>query len=314
LRDPDQFKADSFRRVARKHEGKAYSVIMGRLKDEDAMTEQAYRYDRDIWTASEARGHCEDHDGSFEPASEVDVLSIQLENREVRTLHDWRSVHMPELRVIEDADAGQSVIEGYAAVFGQWSENLGGFVELIRPGAFTKTIQEADVRALWNHNAEQVLGRTKNRTLELSEDALGLRYRLRPPDTQAGRDAVASIRRGDVDQSSFGFETIRDEWSDEEVVGGWLYRRELIEVKLYDVSPVTFPAYPQTSVAVRAKIRSHAECLPAQAGGNEGNEGNEGRTSAPGQAPHPENEADQAAARARLELARRRIEIAEKEL
>lgn len=70
LRDPDDFEEDSFKRTSRESDGKKYSVIMGRLKGEDTLTEQAYRYDKDVWEADEAKSHCDDHDGKFEPASE----------------------------------------------------------------------------------------------------------------------------------------------------------------------------------------------------------------------------------------------------
>lgn len=76
LRDPDDFQKDSFRRYTRKHKGKAYSVIAGRLKGEDSMTEQAFRYKKDVWDAADARAHCKDHDGSFEAASESSIESL----------------------------------------------------------------------------------------------------------------------------------------------------------------------------------------------------------------------------------------------
>jgi HK97 family phage prohead protease len=159
-----------------------------------------------------------------------------------------RCYHASKLRawLIE----GQSpVISGYAAVFNRPSEDLGGFVELIQPGAFAETIKTADIRALWQHDPAIVLGRTKNGTLRLEEDAVGLRIEIDAPDTQGGRDAVASIQRGDVDQMSFGFEVVREAWEQ-----GAPVKRTLVELKLFDVSPVTFPAYPQTSVAVRQHI------------------------------------------------------------
>ena len=148
-----------------------------------------------------------------------------------------------EMRV--DDDGG---IEGYAAVFNELSVNLGGFKERIRPGAFTKTLQEADVRCLFNHDPNFVLGRKRSGTLELAEDSKGLHFRVAPPRAQWADDLRESIRRGDVDQGSFQFETVRDEWQR----GQEYHTRDLIEVRLYDVSPVTFPAYPQTSVSARS--------------------------------------------------------------
>jgi len=154
-----------------------------------------------------------------------------------------------ELRVSEDGKA--PVITGYAAVFGQMSEDLGGFRESIAHGAFAKTIKESDVRALWNHDANYPLGRNKAGTLRLKEDKKGLAIEIDPPKTQWAADLMESIRRGDVDQMSFGFQTIKDKWESEDKSN---VTRELQEVRLFDVSPVTFPAYPQTTVAVRALV------------------------------------------------------------
>lgn len=161
---------------------------------------------------------------------------------------EQRTFSFEEVRVEPGGKNGK--ITGYAAVFNKPSEDLGGFREIIRPGAFSKTIKEADVRALFNHDPNFVLGRTKSGTLQLEENSKGLKISIDPPETQIVQDLVMSpIKRGDVDQMSFGFRTIRDNWSkqDESV-----QQRELLEVQLFDVSPVTFPAYPQTSVQARA--------------------------------------------------------------
>lgn len=142
-------------------------------------------------------------------------------------------------------------ITGHAAVFNQLSDDLGGFREKIRPGAFAETIKESDVRALWNHDPNFVLARTKNKTLVLEEDNIGLAFDAALPETQQARDFFVQIERGDVDQMSFGFMVLPDgdtlRWEDGGVV------RELIKVELFDVSPVTFPAYPQTDVSVRSR-------------------------------------------------------------
>lgn len=145
------------------------------------------------------------------------------------------------------ADEEKGIIEGYAAVFDQWSEDLGYFREKIRKGAFSKTIREADVRALFNHDPNYVLGRNQAGTLELAEDDHGLQFRVEPPAAQWAQDLYLSVKRGDIDQASFGFGTVRDEWNhDADPV-----ERELVEVRLYDVSVVTYPAYPQTDVSAR---------------------------------------------------------------
>jgi len=174
-----------------------------------------------------------------------------------------RNFSVTELRAITD-EKGLRRIAGYAAVFNSLSEDLGGFREKIDPGAFKKTIGTDDVRALWNHNDDYVLGRNRSGTLSLSEDAHGLKIDILPPDVQWARDLMVSIERGDVDKMSFGFRTISDRWEmkDSEEI------RTLEEVKLYDVSPVTFPAYPDTTVA----LRSLDEFRNASPTGGEGGE------------------------------------------
>lgn len=152
-----------------------------------------------------------------------------------------------ELRVNRDGDKPK--IEGYAAVFDQLSEDLGGFREKIRYGAFRKTIKEDDIRALMNHDSNYVLARNVAGTLSLSEDDHGLKIEIDPPDTTWARDLMVSMERGDVDQMSFAFRVRKDgsEWTEKD----GLVERELIDVMLYDVSVVTFPAYPQTIAQVR---------------------------------------------------------------
>lgn len=158
-----------------------------------------------------------------------------------------RTYHITEMRVASGSNQ-EPVIEGYAAVFGVFSQDLGSFKEIIQRGAFAESIQEDDIRALFNHDPNYVLGRNKSGSLELVEDDKGLRIKITPPDTQWAKDLVTSIKRGDVDQMSFAFETITDNWRQEE--GQTV--RELIKARLYDVSPVTYPAYLQTSVSARS--------------------------------------------------------------
>lgn len=155
-----------------------------------------------------------------------------------------------EFRVAPD---GKS-IEGHAAVFNSRT-SLSFFDEQVAPGAFAKTIQESDIRALFNHDPNFVLGRNKAKTLELSEDSKGLLYRIKPPDTQWARDLMETMRRGDVSQSSFGFRTMKDAWDQ----GADPVLRTLQEVRLFDVSPVTFPAYEDTDAGVRELLAAAKE-------------------------------------------------------
>jgi len=130
---------------------------------------------------------------------------------------------------------------------------MGMFREVIEPGFFDPVMNN-DVRALWNHDNNYVLGRTKSGTLKLSVDNTGLRYEITPPDTQYARDLMQSIQRGDVDSSSFQFMVNEDSWEDKPQDGGLPIRHLRQCAELIDVSPVTFPAYPQTSASVRSKI------------------------------------------------------------
>jgi len=160
-----------------------------------------------------------------------------------------RIVPAGELRVVRAAGDGAVKIGGHAAKFDSLSEDLGGFRERIAPGAFAQTIKNGDIRALWNHDSNIVLGRNKSGTLRLSEDSAGLLWEADAPQTQLVRDMVlAPIERGDVSQCSFGFYTLNDKWA--KMDGEWI--RTLLEVELFDVSPVTYPAYPATDVAVRS--------------------------------------------------------------
>ena len=172
-----------------------------------------------------------------------------------------------EMRVEKDEEQDQRKIVGYAAVFNRKSKNLGGFVEIIRPGAFRKAIDGADIKALFNHDPNYVLGRTTSGTLTLEENQKGLKFEITPPDTQIIRDLVmAPIERGDVSGCSFSFGLSKDgdKWSEQ----GDSYLREIIETSVIgDVGPVTSPAYPSTSVNVRSAKEvydSHVSSLRAQ--------------------------------------------------
>ena len=148
------------------------------------------------------------------------------------------------------------MIVGYAAVFNSNSEDLGGFIEQVDPGAFSKTLAEADVISTGNHDDGWLLGRSKTGTLRLQTDPNGLRYEvdINPQDPD-GQRALAKVKRGDWDGSSFEFMTVSDQWN-------WDSRpaqRRLLEVKLRQVGPVTVPAYPETSAAARALERIAAK-------------------------------------------------------
>lgn len=175
-----------------------------------------------------------------------------------------RTFEVSELRAA--AVDNNPVISGYAAVFNARSDMIWGeFREVIAPGAFAESLQRDDIRALWQHDTAQVLGRKSAGTLTLVEDDHGLQVEIHPPNTQTGRDAMELIRRGDVSEMSFGFSVPPqgDEWS-EDTDGTIL--RTVRKAKLVEVSPVTFPAYPQTAVNMRSQF-GEKPVIPDQARG-----------------------------------------------
>lgn len=159
-----------------------------------------------------------------------------------------RMLPIQELRIDDSLDGK---IVGHASVFDSWSETLGGifpFKEIVRKGTFTETIKLDDIRALFNHDPNYVLGRNKAGTLELEEDEIGLRVVITPPDTSWANDLIKNLRRGDISQMSIGFIVLEDTWGTQDGID----IREIKKVQLFDVSIVTYPAYTQTDVGVRA--------------------------------------------------------------
>lgn len=142
---------------------------------------------------------------------------------------------------------------GYGAVYYDGTEKTqymlaDDVAERILPGAFDKAIREDDVRGLFNHDPSEILGRTAAKTMRLSVDSTGLAYEIDLPETEAGQRVAVAIQRGDVTGSSFSFSPSVQSWREEE----GLLIRNIEEVRLYDVGPVTFPAYSGTTSGVRA--------------------------------------------------------------
>lgn len=174
-------------------------------------------------------------------------MKAQENNKEVRFFAG-------NIEVRADEEGKPAKIVGYAAVYGTQSEDI-GFRETISKGAF-EGADTSDVRALFNHDSSKILGRTKSGTLRVSADEVGLRYEIDVPNTTYAADLLESMQRGDVNQSSFAFSDVDDKW--EERDGIWY--REIMQIRqLYDVSPVTYPAYSDTSVALRSLDKVKAD-------------------------------------------------------
>jgi uncharacterized protein len=163
---------------------------------------------------------------------------------------ETRIVDITNLQTRDGTGNEPVVISGYAAVFNSKTSIGDFFEEVIAPGAFARTISEnGDIRALFNHNWDHVLGRTRNGTLKVEEDNRGLKFEVELPNTSLARDLAESLRRGDINQCSFGFFATNDTWdyAVEPVV------RTLNEVELYEISVVSIPAYEDTEVSLRSK-------------------------------------------------------------
>jgi HK97 family phage prohead protease len=189
-----------------------------------------------------------------DPEAYCAAIKKQIEGEEAKTHGptDQRETRIFMLSSVEleqrDDDLAPRIIL-HPVIFDVKSEPLMFFREIIRPEAIDRTIREkTDVRALIDHDPSKILGRLSAGTLRLSKERKGLRAEIDPPNTSYARDLIVSIRRGDITGGSFSFRVITDQWhteNDEEI-------REVLDMEVYEVSAVTFPAYPQTNAALRS--------------------------------------------------------------
>ena len=170
---------------------------------------------------------------------------------------------MLEIRSTGSLRSNGKTLHGHAAIFNS-EAYLGGFVEVIRNGAFRKSLEGgSNIRALYHHDGSALLGTTRGRTLQLREDAHGLAFELALPDTSHGRDLAILVDRGDVAGCSFGFK-VRDGGDRWEQRGAQLVR-ELLDVELVEITLTSDPAYADTSVALRSMPFSMANLIHSNA-------------------------------------------------
>jgi HK97 family phage prohead protease len=163
------------------------------------------------------------------------------DKKEVRSIQE-----KPGIETREDGSIGK--IHGYAIVYNRDSEDM-GFIEQIAPGAAKKAIKRSDIRALKNHDPSLIFGR-QNVNLKLIEDERGLRYEAEPIDTANYREIAEEVRTGLLTGQSFGFTVLSDEWSGLDTDKP---KRTITEIgEIFDVGPVTYPAYQDTTVALRS--------------------------------------------------------------
>jgi len=202
----------------------------------------------------------EEIDEEEEEEIEEDPLN-EYTLRSKQKIDVWDKKHTSETRFFNiesrlDSKEGRDVVIGHAAVFNSLSEDLGGFREKIQPGAFDDVLDN-DVRAYFNHDPNFLLGRVSAGTLRLGVDEKGLRYELDLPNTSAGRDLKENMRLGNITQSSFAFTLGKDGDSWERNEEGNDIRIIHKVDRLYDVSPVSLPAYPSAdnlALAVRSNF------------------------------------------------------------
>ncbi|CAB4141806.1 Prohead protease [uncultured Caudovirales phage] len=177
----------------------------------------------------------------------IDGPQAQSKEPEVRT----NSVDF-EVR----AEGDGMTFTGYASVFNSPSEDLGGFVEYVAPGAFKRSLQSRnEVKLLWNHDSGEPLASLRGGTMQLVEDSVGLRVTAKLPNTTRGRDIAELLRTKVIDSMSFGFNVIKDSWSRDGQT------RTLESVRLFETSIVSFPAYAATTATVRSAPSINADEL-----------------------------------------------------
>ncbi|SHF16488.1 HK97 family phage prohead protease [Caloramator proteoclasticus] len=173
-----------------------------------------------------------------------------MKEKELRQLVNER------IEVREEQNQERRTIGGYALKYNsptlirdRWGDE---WLEEFAQGAFDKSIEKKNQKALWNHDSSKPLGSVKAGTLRFIPDITGLHYEIDLPNNSWGNDVYEIVKRGDVDGSSFGFIPIDDVWSKVQYEGREVYKRSIIEAELIEVSPCTFPAYDSSSISSRS--------------------------------------------------------------
>ena len=163
---------------------------------------------------------------------------------------------------IADGDAGKTTIAGRAVIYNTWVQ-IGsaawGWMERWSPGALTGSLSNKDIYATFNHDADNLLGRVSNETLRMTDSSKALEYELDPNlDTEIGRQVLAFVKRQDVRGSSFAFRVDKYEMEKKQKKSD-MDRVTITKAKLFELGPVTNPAYKQTSAQLRSQIDADRE-------------------------------------------------------
>ncbi len=254
IKDPDLFINNSFRR---KVIDKGIIIIIGRLADSDETTIQAYRFDIEYFTEQQAKDWLESQDIEyirFEPATKAPERSIDKPVHgisEQRIIDNVRCEY--EVRYSENGDK-QEYIQGIGIVYNTETEILPGVFEQIKPGAFTRSLNKFnELKCFINHDPSQILSTTRSYpALEITDNENGLFFKSPIPPTSYGKDLSINVGRGNISGASFSF-MINPDGEVYTIDDNGNYHREIINAEIYEVGPVTNPAYQQTSVSLRNK-------------------------------------------------------------
>lgn len=195
---------------------------------------------------------------------EVRQIDLKQKQKQLNNI-EKRIYKLPDLTLRQEPDMDMKRIEGYALMYNKHSVIMydwwgDPFVERFAVGAFSESLQTRDQKALWNHNWSKPLGSIKAGTLDLMDRQDGLFYMIMPPNNTWGNDAITSIERGDVDGTSIAFMPKDDVYKIIEMDGMEVYERTILKAKLYEVSPCTRPAYPDSTSEARSLIKCREHC------------------------------------------------------
>lgn len=258
---PSEFIDDSFRR---KNIARGIALIVGRKKDNSGeIIVQAYRFNTRYFTASQAKDYLSDNKIEyikFEPATEKTENKSKIDNDEILIQSELKN----ELRCLEDrqcsfrsamfGDDLQSFVDGIGIVYNSITEIVPGFYESIEPGAFSESLSDyRTVKSFINHNPTKILATTRSQPqLEIFDGDNFLEFSSPIPPTTYGDDLIVNLKRGNINGASFAF-MIKENGDRYKKLSDGSLHRTIVSAEIYEVGPVTNPAYEQTEVSLRNK-------------------------------------------------------------
>jgi HK97 family phage prohead protease len=258
---PSEFTEKSFRR---KNIARGIVLIVGKLKDGTGeMVEQAYRFNVRYFTALQAKDWLKDNNVeyiSFEPASVKTEDNSSVDNSEIRIQTELKN----ELRCFDDRQCSfrsvmygeqlEPIVDGIGIVYNSMTELFPGFYESIEPGAFSESLSDYNtVKSFINHNSTKILSTTRSKpSLEIYDGDDFMEFSAPIPPTTYGEDLIVNLKRGNINGASFSF-MIKDNGDRYKTLPDGSIHRIVKSAEIYEIGPVTNPAYEQTEVGLRNK-------------------------------------------------------------